>query len=49
MEDQDRDIKKIDKSIRGLFTLLRTILETNDKRNLKISRKRNPILLRLGK
>ena len=49
MEDQDRDIKKIDKSIRGLFTLLRTILETNEKRNLKITRKRNPILSRLDK
>ncbi len=49
MDSVSRDLTKFEKNLGGFLTLSKTIIQSHERRNLKLSSKRNPILSRLEK
>ena len=47
MDSSTVDLEKFDKSLLGLFTLLKTVIKTHEKYKLNLSSSQNPILTRL--
>ncbi len=49
MDQQPQDLDNFDESLIGLFTLLKTVIKTNEKHKLNLSSRKNPIMSRLEK
>lgn len=47
--DLPADVKKFDENLSKFLILMRTIIQTHEKRNLKLSSNKNPVLARLEK